>query len=109
MNAEKDILALLAMAKMTKNKAMLVVLLALLAFAGNASAYTYNYTGDDVGYAIVELFVTFLLALVAKSPMLAGLIVILLVVSILGAIVMSFAGIVGLVTGAIKLPKFGKG
>lgn len=87
----------MAFAKLTKNKAMLSVLLALIAFAGSASAYTPTYTTDDLGLSIVDLIVTFIVAFTAKSPTLAGLFVVLATMAIIGSIVGTIVGVAWLV------------
>jgi hypothetical protein len=106
---KKEILALLAVVKMTKNKALLAVLLALMAFAGNASAYTATYTSDDLGTAIVDLIVTFIVAVTGKAPTLAGLVIVLMTVVIIGTILTALAAAAGIAMGVVKLKPSKKG
>jgi hypothetical protein len=108
MNVREAVTSIKEFIEKKKQMAMLSVLLALMAMAGNVSAYTATYTSDDLGTAIVDLIVTFIVAVTGKAPTLAGLMIVLFTVAIIGAIMAALAAAAGVAAGIIKLkPKRG--
>ena len=103
MNVREAVTSITEFVEKKKQMAMLSVLLALMAFAGNVSAYTATYTSDDLGTAIVDLIVTFIVAITGKAPTLAGLMVVLLTVAIIAAIMAALAGSAAVAMGIIKI------